>query len=54
MSLKLEQHLQAESDAAHGAVHNMPVSPRASFWAAGLAKIVTRRSTTATTPAATK
>jgi hypothetical protein len=42
MSLKLEQHHQADSDAAHGAVHSMPVSPRASFLAAGLAKIVTR------------
>ncbi len=42
MSLKLEEHSRTESDAAHGAVHGMPVSPRASFWAAGLAKIVTR------------
>ena len=41
MSLKLEDHARAEADAAHDA-HGMPQSPRASFWAAGLAKIVTR------------
>ncbi len=41
MSLKLEEHARAEPNAAH-AVHDMPHSPRASFWAAGLAKIVTR------------
>jgi hypothetical protein len=42
MSLKLEEHSRTETDAAHHALHNMPDSPRASFWAAGLAKIVTR------------
>jgi len=41
MSLKLEDHSMADSDLSHGA-HGMPQSPRASFWAAGLARIVTR------------
>jgi Protein of unknown function (DUF1326) len=41
MSLKLEDHAQADEKTAH-ATHGMPHSPRASFWAAGLAKIVTR------------
>ena len=41
MSLKLEEHAKAEADDAHGA-HGMPQSQRASFWAAGVAKIVTR------------
>jgi hypothetical protein len=41
MSLKLEEHAGTEADLAHGG-HGMPQSPRASFWAAGLAKIVTR------------
>jgi hypothetical protein len=41
MSLKLEEHAKAEADDAHGA-HGMPHSQRASFWAAGVAKIVTR------------
>jgi Protein of unknown function (DUF1326) len=41
MSLKLEEHKGAESDRAHNA-HGMPQAPRASFWAAGLAKILTR------------
>jgi len=41
MSMKLEEHAQPKSDSAH-VTHKMPQSPRASFWAAGLAKIVTR------------
>ncbi len=41
MSLKLEEHARPEPEAGH-ALHNMPHSPRASFWAAGLAKIITR------------
>jgi len=39
ISLKVEAHSAA--DAAH-AGHGMPHAPRASFWAAGLAQIVTR------------
>jgi Protein of unknown function (DUF1326) len=41
MSLKLEDHQMSDASAAHEA-HGMPRSPRASFWAAGLARIVTR------------
>jgi hypothetical protein len=41
MSLKLEEHTDSESGHAHAA-HGMPRSARASFWAAGLARIVTR------------
>ena len=41
MSLKLEDHPRPADLAAHES-HGMPQSPRASFWAAGLAKIVTR------------
>ena len=41
MSLKLEEHSMAGDQSAHAA-HGMPVTPRASFWAAGLARIVTR------------
>ena len=41
MTLKLEHHETSAADAAHSA-HGMPTSPRASFWAAGLARIVTR------------
>jgi hypothetical protein len=41
MSLKLEDHKMADGEAAHEA-HGMPQTPRASFWAAGLARIVTR------------
>jgi hypothetical protein len=41
MSLKLEEHPNSAADAAH-ASHAMPHAPRASFWAAGLAQIVTR------------
>lgn len=41
MSLKLEDHPMGGGEAAHEA-HGMPHSPRASFWAAGLARIVTR------------
>lgn len=39
ISLKVESHATAEP--AHSA-HGMPCAPRASFWAAGLAQIVTR------------
>ena len=38
ISLNIETHAAAPADPAHG----MPHAPRASFWAAGLAKIVTR------------
>ena len=41
MSLKLEDHTMSAGELAHAA-HGMPQSPRASFWAAGLAQIVTR------------
>ncbi len=41
MSLKLEDHSLADSEAAH-ATHGMPHSPRSSFWAAGIAQILTR------------
>jgi hypothetical protein len=41
MSLKLEDHQMSDASAVHEA-HGMPRSPRASFWAAGLARIVTR------------
>ncbi len=41
MSLKLEDHKDADGEPAH-ATHGMPQTPRASFWAAGLARIVTR------------
>jgi hypothetical protein len=41
MNLKLEQHQATAADASHSA-HAMPQAPRASFWAAGLAHIVTR------------
>ena len=41
MSLKLEDHSTSDGESAH-ATHGMPHSPRASFWAAGIAQIVTR------------
>jgi hypothetical protein len=41
MSLKIEEHAQTTGESAHAA-HGMPQTPRASFWAAGLAQIVTR------------
>lgn len=41
MSLKLEEHPRPDGGNAHP-THGMPQSRRASFWAAGLAKIVTR------------
>jgi hypothetical protein len=41
MSLKLEDHAKSATPLEHSA-HAMPKSPRASFWAAGLAQIVTR------------
>ena len=39
--LMVEKHSGAAADATHAA-HGMPQAPRASFWAAGLARIVTR------------
>jgi hypothetical protein len=41
ISLKIEAHSAADADTAHQA-HGMPHAPRASFWAPGLAQIVTR------------
>jgi len=41
MRLKIEAHSAADLDPAHDR-HGMPHAPRASFWAAGLAQIVTR------------
>ncbi len=41
MVLNLEDHTASEADNAHTA-HSMPEAPRATFWAAGLAQIVTR------------
>ena len=41
ISLKVEAHSMADDRADHAA-HGMPHAPRASFWAAGLAQIVTR------------
>jgi hypothetical protein len=42
LSLKIENHkMTAAADPSH-ASHGMPHAPRASFWAAGLAQIVTR------------
>ena len=41
MSLKLEEHPASAAD-ARPRRHAMPHAPRASFWAAGLAQIVTR------------
>jgi hypothetical protein len=41
MSLKLEEHASTATPREHSA-HGMPQSPRASFWAAGIAQIVTR------------
>ncbi len=41
MSLKLEDHATLAGEPAHE-THGMPRSPRASFWAPGLARIVTR------------
>jgi hypothetical protein len=41
MSFKLEQHSRAGGEVAHAA-HDMPQTPHASFWAAGVAQIVTR------------
>ena len=41
MSLKLEEHASSATPLQHS-VHGMPQSPRASFWAAGIAQIVTR------------
>jgi len=41
MRLTLENHPAETGDPGH-ATHSMPSSPRASFWAAGIAQIVTR------------
>jgi hypothetical protein len=41
ISLKIEAHSVSEADSEH-ATHGMPQAPRASFWAANLAQIVTR------------
>lgn len=41
MRLALEDHATSSDATAHAA-HSMPHSPRASFWAAGIAQIVTR------------
>jgi len=41
MSLKLEDHSDSGRELPHAA-HGMPQTPRASFWAAGVAQIVTR------------
>jgi len=41
MSLTLEDHPSPDADSARS-THAMPHSPRASFWAAGIAQIVTR------------
>jgi hypothetical protein len=41
MSLKIEEHEESPTDRSSDA-HGMPHAPRASFWAAGLANIVTR------------
>jgi hypothetical protein len=42
MSLKLEDHADSAATLAQHSEHGMPNSPRASFWAAGVAQIVTR------------
>jgi hypothetical protein len=41
MSFKLEEHAKSSGEAAH-VTHGMPQAPRGSFWAAGVAQIVTR------------
>jgi hypothetical protein len=42
MNLKLEDHAISGADLPQHTTHGMPHAPRASFWAAGLAQIVTR------------
>ena len=42
MSLKVEDHGEADSAAAAHATDGMPQTPPASFWASGLAQIITR------------
>jgi hypothetical protein len=44
MVLKLETHTATEADTSHGAhsMYSMPKAPPATFWAAGIAQIVTR------------
>jgi hypothetical protein len=41
ISLKIEEHATAQADRAHE-THGMPQAPAATFWAPGLASIVTR------------
>jgi len=41
LSLMIEEHATADAGTPHGA-HAMPQAPRASFWAPGLAEILTR------------
>jgi hypothetical protein len=41
MSLKIEDHTRAPGELAH-ATHGMPQTPPASFWASGIAQVVTR------------
>jgi len=41
ITMKVEAHSMADMEGTHEG-HGMPHAPRASFWAAGLAKIVTR------------
>lgn len=41
ISLKVEAHMPSANESTH-AEHGMPHAPRASFWAAGLAQILTR------------
>lgn len=42
MSLKVEDHAMGSTDDSAAAHHGMPQAPRGSFWAGGLAQIVTR------------
>jgi len=42
ISIKVESHALSVADAPEHSIHGMPHAPRASFWAAGLAQIVTR------------
>jgi hypothetical protein len=42
MSLKLEEHASSATPLEQHSTHGMPQTPRASFWAAGIAQIVTR------------
>jgi hypothetical protein len=42
MSLKIERHAKPGDEPSEHADHGMPHAPRATFWAAGLASILTR------------